>query len=68
MSQTVAVTFEEGGNWIPLSEVNLVCPPDHAGWRVHAVKFDDGRVWDAYNGWRPGLAWEPSYSHWGIFE
>jgi hypothetical protein len=43
------VTLSEGGVWLtfPCHEHN---GPE--GIRVHAIKFDDGSVWDAYNGWR----------------
>ncbi len=41
--KTVAVTSEEGGYWLPLGAVST----------VHSIKFSDGRIWDAINGWRP---------------
>jgi hypothetical protein len=45
-----AVTFSEGGNWVsfPCRERNTP-----QGILVHSIKFDDGSIWDAYNGWRP---------------
>lgn len=45
--QTVAVTAEEGGEWVPFV-------PWHTGIiTVHSIRFDDGSIWDALNGWRP---------------
>lgn len=49
---TVAVTLEECGQWIPFEQIQGKRPPSPKGWLVHSIKFDDGRVWDAYNGWR----------------
>jgi hypothetical protein len=42
---TVAVTAEEGGQWISFDEFR--------GDKIHAIKFSDGRIWDAKTGWRP---------------
>lgn len=46
--KTVAVTISEGGEWILFSKFRTL---DY-GQVVHAIKFDNGSVWDAYNGWR----------------
>jgi hypothetical protein len=45
--QTVEFTREEGGDWEPFK--NHQRNGDN---RVHSIRFADGRVWDAYNGWR----------------
>ncbi len=49
--RTIAVTAEEGGEWIPFERV------DEEGYsntprEVHSIKFEDGRIWDAVSGWR----------------
>lgn len=42
--RTVAVTYEDHGEWVPFKEgVHRY---------VHAIKFSDGSIWDAHNGWR----------------
>jgi hypothetical protein len=48
--RTVAVCSSEGDEWMvwPISQVHQ---GDYAD-RVHAIKFSDGSVWDAVNGWR----------------
>ena len=38
------VTASEGGDWIRKDEFK--------GNVVHSIKFEDGRIWDAVNGWR----------------
>lgn len=43
--KTVAFTTKEGGPWIPFDKGRHET--------VHAIMFEDGRIWDAYNGWRP---------------
>ncbi len=43
--QTVEVTEIEGGPWIPFDKFD--------GRAVNAIKFEDGRIWDVVNGWRP---------------
>jgi hypothetical protein len=55
--KTVAVTLEEGGPWVePYEEMTPV--RDHPGFHpkkgilVHSIKFEDGSVWDAVNGFR----------------
>lgn len=57
-SRTVAVTFTEGGTWIPFERLAKV----NNNGLVHAIKFRDGSIWDAVNGWRSGedIAKEPS--------
>jgi hypothetical protein len=40
----VAITREEGGEWLPF--------PANRGGKIHAIEFDDGSIFDAYNGWR----------------
>jgi hypothetical protein len=54
--RTLQVLFEEGGLWVNfMAAVNIP-----AGWspalvkHVHAIRFEDGSVWDAVNGWRDG--------------
>jgi len=47
---TVAVTYEEGGDWVPFGKWKM--PPARKGTLVHSIKFDNGAEWDAYNGWR----------------
>jgi hypothetical protein len=42
--KAIAVTSEEGGEWLPFVEGQNKL--------VHAIKFDNGAIWDAYNGWR----------------
>jgi hypothetical protein len=44
-SPMVAVTFREGGDWIPIEQVQ-------EGELAHAIKFADGSVWDEVNGLR----------------
>ena len=41
---TVAIAEREGGQWLPF--------PHRTVQRVHAIRFSDGSVWDAINGWR----------------
>ena len=43
---TVAVALGEGEEWQPFE------PRNHARHAVHAIKFADGSIWDAFNGWR----------------
>lgn len=42
--RTVAVTYEDHGEWVPFRE--------GVHRHVHAIKFSDGSIWDAHNGWR----------------
>jgi len=47
------VSIQEGNDWIQF----------HAGIgkrynKVHAIKFDDGSIWDCVNGWRPKSEYE----------
>lgn len=62
LPETVATSPIEGDPWVPF--VPHTRPPDHRGNLVHAIKFADGSIWDAYNGWR--VIAPQSYSHWGI--
>ena len=50
--KAIAVARKEGGEWIDFK-------PDREGrwWKgcngeVHAIKFDNGVIWDTVNGWR----------------
>jgi hypothetical protein len=49
--KTFAIVRKEAGDWEPFAP--HVRPPDHEGWKVHAIMFEDGSIWDASNGWRP---------------
>jgi hypothetical protein len=43
--KAIEVLYREGGEWYPFTlgrSHNL----------VHAIKFEDGSIWDAANGWR----------------
>lgn len=42
--KTIAVSETEGGEWRPFP----------SGSTIHAIKFDDGSIWDAVSGWRRG--------------
>lgn len=42
--EPIAILREEGGPWMPF--------PENRGGAVHAVKFSNGEIWDAYSGWR----------------
>jgi hypothetical protein len=42
-----AVLLHEGGEWKPVRSYGF---PE----QLHAARTHDGRVWDAYNGWRTG--------------
>lgn len=50
--KTAFVITTEGGDWIPFEDFCRIRPTSHDGKRVHAIKFEDGTVWDACNGWR----------------
>lgn len=43
-AKTVSVTTEEGGEWQDFGKARFR--------KIHAIRFADGRVWDAINGWR----------------
>lgn len=43
--ETAAISREEGADWIPFKA-------HHQSGRVHAIRFANGLIWDAYNGWR----------------
>lgn len=51
MPATVEIALVEGGEWLPFR------PSDKERFgrdnRVHAIRFANGREWDAVNGWRP---------------
>lgn len=49
--KTVAVTIKEGGDWIPWVEW-LEAEQYYRIRTVHAIKFDNGMVWDCINGFR----------------
>lgn len=49
MPSTEAVTIEEGGPWYRWSDRGEL-PKIRT---VHSVRFSDGSIWDAVNGWRP---------------
>jgi hypothetical protein len=58
MPKTFAITRIEGGHWEPF--VKHASPsPDREGSKVHAIMFEDGSVWDAFNGWRTGMLVTP---------
>jgi hypothetical protein len=42
----------EGAAWIPWAEWKKLPVNVPAGKRIHALKWSNGAVWDAYNGWR----------------
>lgn len=51
--KTVAVTTKEGGLWQDFILFQRQTPNA----TVHAIKFSDGRIWDAVNGFRmPSVA------------
>lgn len=61
-SEAIAITYHEGGNWIPWSEhiknyTDAIKESNHAKYKihscVHSIRFVDGAVWDVFNGWRP---------------
>ena len=48
-SRTTHVLLTEGGEWIAwVNGYPKVSPAT-----VHAIKFEDGSIWDTANGWRP---------------
>lgn len=44
---TEAVSEREGEEWQPFGEYTK----RRGDKRIHAIKFSDGRIWDAVNGW-----------------
>jgi len=50
------VLLKEGGQWIVWAANSARLDPNHAdkgGYTaVHAIKFDDGSIWDCVGGWR----------------
>jgi hypothetical protein len=55
--EAVAVTAEEGGKWHPFKPFRDTHEPNRIR-TVHAIKFADGSIWDAVNGFRPTHAEE----------
>ena len=47
-----AVAEHEGGLWVVASVYHRMVRSQHSDGRVHAIMFEDGSVWDAYNGMR----------------
>ena len=45
---TTFVSVEEGGPWVPFTPGTVKGRPN----KVHAIQFENGLVWDAFNGWR----------------
>ncbi len=50
--KTEFVTRVEGGEWIPFEEFTEIRPRRRYDNWVHSIKFEDGSIWDAVNGWR----------------
>ena len=55
----VAVTLDEGGYWFEFPLRDHENTPDvdaewhkSRGFYIHSMLFEDGSVWDAFNGWR----------------
>lgn len=52
----VEVLLTEGGTWIIWGANTLRKDPEQASkgnyHSVHAIKFEDGSIWDVANGWR----------------
>jgi hypothetical protein len=46
------VLINEGENWIPFEKISLEGYLGFHG-HVHALRFQDGTVWDCINGFRP---------------
>lgn len=49
---TEAVTLHEGGVWINWELWQNEAALKREVRRVHAIKFRNGLIWDAVNGWR----------------
>lgn len=47
----IAYTTHEGGGWLTWND-NLDCKERP---HVHAIKFNDGSIFDSVNGWRPDV-------------
>lgn len=45
--RTLAVTFDEGGDWVTPADAAF-----YEGRPVHSIRFSDHSVWDVVNGWR----------------
>jgi hypothetical protein len=52
LADTVCVTFEEGGEWVPFDQIRRKSSGSPKGRQIHAIRYADGSEWDAYNGWR----------------
>jgi hypothetical protein len=51
--KTVEILLEEGSDWLPFIKANAWRAPTRSRPnQVHAIRFDDGSIWDAANGWR----------------
>ena len=54
--KVVEVLLTEGGSWIIWGENSLRIDPEQAKkgnyHSVHAIKFEDGSIWDVAYGWR----------------
>ena len=48
----IAVTLEEGGDWISWYDHATGRVPSPAGKQLHAIKFDNGYIFCAHTGWR----------------
>lgn len=46
----MCVTTEEGGEWIKFEKNVMGVKKDYNA--VHAIRFEDGTIWDCINGWR----------------
>ena len=50
LPQPTHISIKEGDSWIQFN------PGIGKGYNtVHAIKFDDGSIWDCVNGWRPDV-------------
>lgn len=53
-SQPFLFSQFEGGIWLNwTARINFSHPGE--GIRAHAILFEDGSIFDLYNGWRPGV-------------
>jgi hypothetical protein len=65
LPQPVAFTVTEGGVWV--SWASRESFNSREGIRFHAIRFDDGSVFEMYGGWRARREEPPmGMSHWGI--
>jgi hypothetical protein len=57
--KTIAVTLKEGGEWHPFPlDRQIVSDAAPNGPAVHAIKFENGDIWDAMSGWRHKPHWK----------